>query len=566
MTPEAALIESTMKIVNKRGEVVPFILNDAQRRYDELRTHRDIILKARQEGFSSFIDALFTLECLAKRNLRCILIAHDRTSTEKMFDRVRFFIENLKDGAKPDLSRASRREFYFRKTNSVFYIGTAGYEEFGRGDTINRLHCSEIASWNDPATVASGLFRAVPIDGHIILESTAKGQGNWFHARCTRAIEQRGRYTLHFFPWFEDPGYAEDTTLTYEDLDESERELYTTILKFHTNGACAPEGRVISHDQTPEGRLIPNTSTMDTTDAQLREKILRQLQWRRNEIEDMDESETVHGSNLFPQEYPATPDEAFIAAGMSVFRAFSRPSAPVLHQDRFLTVWKHPVKAHRYGIGADVSAGVGSDRSIAHIIDFDTFECVAEWCADCVDPDEFAEYLADLGNKYNMAHIIPELNNHGHATVAQLRRVYPTHKIMQRYSYEKREQVQRLSQLGWLTTEKSKSLMITNLRKALRGGYRIYGTACRNELTTYVEHDGGRLGAQQGCFDDRVIAAALAITGYRELAKPHERPTPPEPSPMTFQMQRKRAIAEFVGTYGVTPSEYYSRTTEDFIN
>jgi hypothetical protein len=61
------------------------------------------------------------------------------------------------------LEFASKREFTFPKTNSMFYIGTAGARKFGRGDTITDLHCSEYAFWENPVDLFSGLTDAVPL-------------------------------------------------------------------------------------------------------------------------------------------------------------------------------------------------------------------------------------------------------------------------------------------------------------------------------------------------------------------------------------------------------------------
>jgi len=141
MTPYAMMIEKTFNIVDKSGAKVPFRLNAVQTRYDQERKSRNVIVKARQEGFSSFICADNTMACLAEKNIRCVLIAHDSESTEKLFDRVRFFLTYPQIPLSPVLTRSSRREFYFKENNSSFYIGTAGSENFGRGDTINRLHC-----------------------------------------------------------------------------------------------------------------------------------------------------------------------------------------------------------------------------------------------------------------------------------------------------------------------------------------------------------------------------------------------------------------------------------------
>jgi hypothetical protein len=451
MTPEGMLIEETFNIVNKDGEKVPFRLNEVQRKFDEEQTERNIIVKARQEGFSSYISAYIAIRCLGTRNLRCVLIAHDSESTEKIFDRVRFFLNNSQKELKPDLSRSSRREFFFREMNSTFYIGTAGSDNFGRGDTINLLHCSEVAQWERPQELTAGLFEAVPRRGRIWLESTARGQGNWFHNRALKAREGKSRYRMHFYPWHWFEEYA---------LGRPEWPAWWGGV----------EGRLSSDELSLQEEF---NLSMD------------QLAWRFDKMNEMDDSDLAGGRNLFPQEYPITFEEAFLASGSPIFGQIPAATATgrVVGE---LETFRDPVPGHQYVIGLDVGGGVGGDYSVAIGIDCDTFEQAFVWSSNEVDPDELAEPVAELAARYNRAWVVPELNNHGIATVAALRRIYLPGRIMQRYSYEKREAIERLGRLGWLTTEKSKGVLIANLRRALREGLKVYSVRSRNELTTYV--------------------------------------------------------------------------------
>lgn len=482
-------------------------------------------MKARQEGFSSFIDALITLECLFKENLRCVLIAHDRLSTQVLFDRVKFYVENLRGGMRPDFGRQSRREIYFRNTNSTFYIGTAGYEEFGRGDCIHRLHCSEVASWPNPVELISGLFQAVPEDGTIWIESTAKGRGNWYHSTCMKALEGRGSFKLHFFPWFADPTYRKPAAIREKDLTEEEREL---VAKFGVD--------------------------MD------------QLQWRRDKIEEMDNSEMLFGANLFPQEYPATPEEAFLATGQSVFGYIPGYDKDPVHQDRFLTLYENPIKACQYCIGADVGTGVGAARSVAFILNCDTMEQAGEWVSDCVDPGEFGEVLCELGYRFNTAYIVPELNNPGFATVECLRHNYDIGRIIQRYQYDRRTASDyRVEKVGFMTSERTKEIAITNLRRSLNHGLKVFSPATRAEMSTFVQISNSVMQAQDGCYDDRVIAAALAVTGVRHLYRPRYVIRKDPPNPLSFSVQRKLAIQGFVEEFGESPDAYYDRRDSKLI-
>jgi len=530
VTPYARMIEQTFNIVDKSGEKVPFRLNEVQRKYDESRSRRNIIVKARQEGFSSFICAENTMACLAEKNIRCVLIAHDSQSTEKLFDRVRFFLEHPQIPMKPVLKRSNRREFYFKENNSAFYIGTAGSEHFGRGDTINRLHCSEVGMWESPQNLTAGLFEAVPRQGVIDLESTANGSGTWFHLRALRAREGKSRFKLHFYSWADFHEYR------------IERAQWPEWWGGCKGNFTDEEKELLDYGLTPE-----------------------QLAWRYEKMCEMDDSELAGGSNMFPQEYPLTFEEAWLASGRSVFKVIPFAECdPIVNRE--LETYKQPEKGHTYCIGVDVGAGLGGDNSVITCIDCDTFEQVFEWVSNEVDPDEFAFPIRDLAKKYNNAFVVPELNNHGIATVAQLRKIYTPGKILQRYSYDKREAIERLGRLGWLTTEKTKSQLVTNLRKSLREQLKVYSMKARNELTTFVEIKPGRFGAQSGCYDDRVIALALAVSGYRHMYRPHEEEAVPQVAENSFMRVRKEYLKEFKRDHGALPSEVFGRRDTGFIN
>ena len=127
MTPEAKFIENHLLIPNKQGRTVRFKLNPVQLLYDQDRTNRDIVLKSRQHGISSFILALYLVDCLTNNNITSVVIAHDTESTQKLLDKVRFYIKyfHLKDEDKVyniPLRFDNKNELYFPDTGSKFYI------------------------------------------------------------------------------------------------------------------------------------------------------------------------------------------------------------------------------------------------------------------------------------------------------------------------------------------------------------------------------------------------------------------------------------------------------------
>lgn len=214
---------------NKAGEktlVVRFRPNRAQRiRYIQ-RHNRDLILKARQLGFTTFemIDALD--DCLFTENFKAGCIAHTLDDAKSIFrDKIKFAYEHLSDvwmtifrelGLAFPVPLSDRGEGYEFSNGSKIRVST-GY----RGGTLQRLHVSEFGKicrkYPEKAEeIVSGAFEAVPLDGQITIESTAEGrQGRFFEysQEAELLAQQRAKLTeldfkFHFFPWWEEPDYA----------------------------------------------------------------------------------------------------------------------------------------------------------------------------------------------------------------------------------------------------------------------------------------------------------------------------------------------------------------------
>ncbi len=173
-----AFIEKYLRIVNKVGQEVPFILNSIQDRYlTQDATGRDIILKARQQGFSSLILAMFTKDFLAKENSRSVIVADIADNASELLDRVKSYIKSFEDTAqtKVPLKYNSKYELYNEVLNSRYTIGTADNVEFGRSKTITNLHLSEAAFYNYLEKLLAGAGTAVVPTGRLIIETTANG-------------------------------------------------------------------------------------------------------------------------------------------------------------------------------------------------------------------------------------------------------------------------------------------------------------------------------------------------------------------------------------------------------
>jgi hypothetical protein len=194
-------IEDNFKIVDKRGEVVDFRLNAPQLRYLEEGTAQDIILKSRQEGFSSLIDAIFTADFLLKNNSFSVVVADVEDNAVGLLDRIKIFIASFeeKHKVKIPLKYNSRFELYNEAINSRFVIGTAKNTEFGRSKTITNLHLSECAFYPNIPKIIAGAGQAVVDGGKKIFETTANGYNDFrdFYYRSRQGLTG---YKTIFFP------------------------------------------------------------------------------------------------------------------------------------------------------------------------------------------------------------------------------------------------------------------------------------------------------------------------------------------------------------------------------
>ena len=94
------LIASLLRIRNKKRGLVRLIPNRAQREFAGTCTHRNIVLKARQMGITTYIAARFLVQTITRPGTMTVQVAHDQESAEEIFKIVHRFWENLPDAMK----------------------------------------------------------------------------------------------------------------------------------------------------------------------------------------------------------------------------------------------------------------------------------------------------------------------------------------------------------------------------------------------------------------------------------------------------------------------------------
>jgi hypothetical protein len=288
-----------LSIRSKLGEVKPFVLNAVQRNLHaeiekqkaETGRVRAIVLKGRQLGCSTYVAARFYHRAAHRGGLRVFILTHSDAATQNLFDIVDRFHQHLPEQIRPVTGVANAKELSFVELDSGYRVGTAGTRDVGRSATIQLLHGSEVAFWPHAETHAAGVFQAVPdTEGsEIILESTANGFGNLFHAMWEDAVRGISRYKPIFLPWFwheeyakppgpgftlsqEDDDYREAYGLSFEQMawrDDKRRELKSDLLFRQEFPATASEAFQLSgHDSfIPPALVLKARKTYFATPA-----------------------------------------------------------------------------------------------------------------------------------------------------------------------------------------------------------------------------------------------------------------------------------------------------------
>lgn len=429
------------KIVNTRKQVIVFRLNRAQKDFHERKTKRNIILKSRKLGFTTYeaIDGLD--DTLFEKNTEALMLSYDIPSQLDIFDnKIKFpwdnFDEDLKANYVLDADRANKLKFNWGdgSTSSITVRSR------GRSGTFNRLHISEFAKIckEDPSgakEIISGTIQAVPLDGRVDIESTAEEDIGEFYTMFMEAWNRGAAqtpvdFTAFFYNW------------TYDDEELS---------------------RIIprSEEELPK----EFNSYREEHGLSLREITYYYYKWL-----------TLNRDwRALRREYPTTPEEAFASAGDKYFDTKSIDKMKTREPVTEVSGWRYFADyrpGHRYACGVDPAEGLGLDNSVISIIDFDAKtsegvlrpEVVAMYVSDRVPPDSLAYVARDGGSRYGNCLIGVERNNHGHTTLAILKGIY--YNI---YTEKKTDAANDIdtARLGWHTNAATKPMMLSSLNTAI---------------------------------------------------------------------------------------------------
>ena len=551
-----------LKIKDKKGKIVPFILNRAQEvvllvieRLIQLGLPiRLIVLKARQKGISTLIEAFIFWRTSYHRNRKAAVIAHENDATNNQLSMCNRYYTNLHPDLQVPKKWDNSKIIKYDQIESEVVFWSAEKGDVGSSHTLQDVHITEYSKWRDPVTTSTALFQCIPDEPNtmVVIESTANGFGDEFHNRWKLAklrmggayirsdidiakitAETRG-YVPVFISWLIDNEYTlEFATLTERNnfensLDDAEKNL---ILK----------GATLEH-----------------------------LKWRR-EIGLPDKC--GNSADKFKQEYPSDDIEAFITSGRPVFDMnicninYNKSTVPLkvgnlepvydyqnekyikqMRTDRTsyydLLPWLTGVnfvenqfgywkvfseidfkvgERYRFSSGSDVAEGL-EQGDYSEIDVFDRSPMIyANKLDTCmkfhghIDVDEFAvEHHKLQIYLHGDIYFAIERNNMGISTIVSAYKLGLNQYYNENFS---KGYGQGTDLLGSRTTQDSKKQIINDLTQWIREGlFEDKDAEFWDQTMTFVKDSQGRCSAQNklknpgtSCFDDKVIAKALNI-------------------------------------------------------
>ena len=510
------LVEVAFTIVDKHKRTVPFFFNHVQQIFladlnqalEEYRQGRRLylkflVLKGRQQGFTSVITAYQLACCITKRNFSGFTLADDSDNTETVFeDKAKFPFAQLPPTLQPVVKYNTRRELHFERLNSRWRVATAGGKSVGRSKTLNFFHGSEAGFWGDINTVIAGLDPALTKDSIQILESTANGYNQF-----KDLWDEGNNWECKFYPWWLSPEY---------------RQAFETAAVGQEFRSAVTAGAQWIYKRC---RWLMEFVGLDWAQAY----------WYYQKWVDL--------RDMIKQEYPCSADEAFLASGTCVFdrenvirwkehlKRLYKTDPP--KRGLFLFEWSSPdtkdrikdatikfvedpngyvyiyedaQKGYPYVIGGDTK-GEGSDLFAATVINNVTGFRSAVIHGD-LDPDTYTHQVYCLGRHYNNALVGIEINFDIYP-VKELERLRYPRQYTRVLIDSKTNEEQRKN--GWKTDGNTRPLIISNEMVLIRDNIELFThIALLDECLTFVYDANGRPDAESGKHDDMLFSDMIA--------------------------------------------------------
>lgn len=550
-TPEL-LIEMVFVIVNKKLQTVPFFLNEVQRSFiadlnqaiDDYNQGKRLdlkflILKGRQQGFTSLITA-YQLACsISRKNYAGFTLADSSDNTETIFeDKAKFPYNTLPGPLKPTEKYNTRRELLFEKLNSKWRVATAGSKDIGRSKTLNFFHGSEAAFWaNGINAIMTGLGQALTKDSIQILETTPNGF-NEYKDLWDGAVEGENSWEPKFYAWW----------LTQEYRQEFESPRRQQEFKQEVRAAKKPKKG--NYDANTRSWILLRCKWL----IEEQELSWEQAYWYYQKWRDLKEK--------VQQEYPCTAEEAFLASGRCVFdkeliilrinalKKLYKKQPPKAGRFSFewndpetkdkikddtikwvddpsgpIRIYEEPQKGYPYVLGGDTK-GEGKDYYGGTVINNHTGNRCAAIHMQISNSKPYTWQMYCLGRYYQDALIGIEMNFNT-APIEELERL----RYLKQYKREVYDTYKnkKMERHGWKTDGNTRPLIIDNEVALVEEHIELFNDIpTLQEMLTFVYDENNRPDAEQSKHDDLLFSDMIAeeIRGQQRRTVLTDKPLP----------------------------------------
>lgn len=483
------LIEVLLTIVNKKKKTVPFFLNTVQKefleKFQQLGTEKPyFILKGRQQGFTTLITAMQLCFAITRRNFTGFTVADCTDNVNAIFnDKAKTVYNALPKLMKPHEKYNTRRELFFDKLNSSWRISCAG-DGAGRSRTLEFAHFSEVAFYDTSLSeMQKSVGEALTQDAVIIYETTANGYNE------AKDLWDSGSCNNLFFEWWKTDEYRIQNTAIINEVKDK--------------------------DLVKRIEWLKKSKGLDEN----------QIAWYVNKYN------SYLDKTALKQEYPCTPEEAFVSSGECEFdkdavvmRLSEINNEPIrgdfiykINKNNYgkqiseimwmesnsgnTSIYIEPNALDTYVIGADTAGGNGGDYYTAVVERVSDAKTVATFRNNRIDEDLFAHQLFCLGKMYNDAKIAVEVN-------------FSTTPLRELIETEYPNLFARgvgIEYIGFKTTSVTRPLIINTLKALFREDPTIeLSKEILMEMLSFVRGKTGRPEALVGKHDDLVMAKAIA--------------------------------------------------------
>jgi len=452
-------ISNYIKVVHPLLGLVPFELFPFQERIvGNLVSHRfNVLNKFRQAGCTTLACAFAVWIIIFQKHKEITCMSIGDKEAMEILNRIKVMYDELPPFLKPKKVKGGDNKHTLELSTGSKITSKPSAKNSGRGLSGFLVIFDEAAFIEYINDIWAAAYPTISTGGKILVLSTVNGMGNFYHNLYTEALQGKNDFNVIDIEWKEHPQYFYNPEYEHLYAALREREPTFDVSKFE-----------------------------ETT-----KKNIGLKRWRQE----------------FEKEFLGTGD-TYVDPDILKLLFENKDENYFIKYNNRLRVWKDPEPLHEYIIGADPSLGRELDYSAAVVFDLYDGDQVAEFYSNKTPINDFAHILAEMGNLYNIAVIIPERNTIGNNLIDCLLNLEEYENVW----------VDEKGDPGLQVTASNNEQLLADMEEAVRNKRVIIRSErIIRELFTFIITENGRPEADSGQNDDLVCALKTAVHGINKV-------------------------------------------------